>query len=230
MDLTAMIPARLGSKRIPKKNIRYLLDKPLIQYPIELAAKSGCFKEIWINTEDAGLGHFAETLGAKFHKRPLELASDTATNRDFTYEFLKAHCCDYLVMINPTSPLLGLDTLTMFLDFTKEDEYDTILSVVSSKAETLFQGDPLNFSYSEKVNSQLLAPVEQVVWALTAWKRDTFIGLQENGANPVFGGSVGYFSIPKDESCDLDTQEEWRIAEGILMSRLAPPKERYLEL
>ena len=86
-----MIPARLGSKRIPKKNIRYLLDKPLIQYPIELALSSNRFSGIWVNTESQELGQAAMKLGAQFHRRPSSLAKDTATNRDFTYEFLKKH-------------------------------------------------------------------------------------------------------------------------------------------
>ena len=87
--LVAMIPARLGSKRIPKKNIRYLYDKPLIQYPIDLAKQSDAFDSIWVNTESEELGRIVEKMGVSFHRRPAELAVDTATNRDFTYEFLK---------------------------------------------------------------------------------------------------------------------------------------------
>lgn len=225
-----MIPARLGSKRIPKKNIRFMGGKPLIQYPVELALRCGRFAGIWVNTEHEGLGRFAESIGAGFHRRPPELASDTATNRDFTFEFLKRRECDYVVMVNPTSPLLRRKTLDDFLDFVEKDEFDTVLSAVSHKAEMFYRGEPLNFSLSEKINSQLLPPVEAVIWALTAWKRETFIKLQESGANPVFGGKVGLFAIPEDESCDLDTPEDWSIAEGILQSRMENKKERYLEL
>ena len=60
--LVAMIPARMGSKRIPKKNIRYMLDKPLIQYPIDLAKESNAFESIWINTESpAHVGTISST-------------------------------------------------------------------------------------------------------------------------------------------------------------------------
>lgn len=228
----AMIPARLGSKRIPKKNIRYMGDKPLIQYPIELAKTTGRFESIWINTEDEKLGQAAAALGVKFHKRPAELANDQATNREFTYEFLQKHECDYVVMINPTSPLLREDTLRRFLDYVEENDFDTVLSVISEKEETFFGGKPLNFSLEKKINSQLLEPIETICWALTAWKRESFMKQQERGINPVFGGKIGRFAIPKDESCDLDTLEDWRIAEGILMSRSEQYKleERYMEL
>ena len=108
--------------------------------------------------------------------------------------------------------------------------YDTVLSVVAPKEETFFRGKPLNFSFDEKINSRLLEPTEAICWALTAWRRESFLALQERGRNPVFGGSVGRFAIPKDECCDLDTLEDWRIAEGILTSRKMHMEERYLAL
>lgn len=229
--MIAMIPARLGSKRIPKKNLRYLGDKPLIQYPIELSVDSGLFEGVWINTESLELGKIGEHLGASFHKRPIELAEDNATNRDFTYEFLKKHECDYVVMVNTTSPLLTKETLENFVTFINNNEYDTIMSVISEKAESFYLDQPINFTYDEKINSQLLVPVDRIVWSLTAWKRETFIHLQENGKNPIFGGKLGRFAIPKDESCDIDTEEDWRIAEGILMSRKSAHLEkRYLSI
>lgn len=228
--IVAMIPARLGSKRIPKKNIRYMGDKPLIQYPIDLAKTSDRFESIWVNTESVELGNIIKTMGVNFHERPAELANDQATNRDFTYEFLQKHECDYVVMINPTSPMLRQETMNSFLDFLEDNDYDTILSVISAKEETFYKGEPLNFTLKEKINSQLIEPIETICWALTAWKRETFMKLQESGINPVFGGNVGRFSIPKDESCDLDTPEDWNIAEGILNSRINKFEERYIEL
>lgn len=226
----AMIPARLGSKRIPKKNIRYMGDKPLIQYPIDLAKQTNRFESIWVNTESEELGNIVQKLGVLFHRRPAELANDKATNREFTYEFMQKHECDYVIMINPTSPMLREETLIKFLDYVEENDFDTVLSVIAEKEETFFKGEPLNFSLKEKVNSQLLEPVETICWAITAWKRDTFMKLQEQGINPVFGGKLGRFAIPKDESCDLDTPEDWNIAEGMLMSRINKFEERYMEL
>ena len=226
----AMIPARLGSKRIPKKNIRYMLDKPLIQYPIDLVLQSNRFESVWVNTESEELGKAVQLLGAQFHRRPAGLATDTASNRDFTYEFMKKHECDYVIMVNTTSPLLRQDTMNKFLDYVENSDFDTVLSVVAEKEETFFKGEPLNFSLKEKINSQLLEPTEAVVWALTAWKRSTFMNMQEQGMNPVFGGKLSTFAIPKDESCDLDTEEDWNIAEGILMARQNKKERRYMRL
>ena len=226
----AMIPARLESKRIPKKNIRYMGDKPLIQYPVDLAKESGLFDSVWINTESKELGRVAESLGVLFHDRPTELAKDGMTNREFTYEFLKRHVCDYVIMLNTTSPLLRLDTLKRFVEYVDLNDYDTVLSVVSEKEESFYNGEPLNFSLDKKTDSQFLQPIEHICWAITAWKRDTFINLQDQGENPVYGGKLGRFTIPKDESCDLDTIEDWNIAEGILLSRQNSMTERYMNI
>lgn len=231
--LVAMIPARLGSKRIPMKNVRYLLDKPLIQYPIDLALACGAFESVWVNTESEALGAVAQSMGARFHRRPPELAVDTATNREFTYEFMRAHPCDYVVMINTTSPALRLETLQSFVSFLQNDDYDTIMSVISVQAEAFHKGNAINFDTSKpKINSQLLAPVQEIMWAITAWKCSSFMRTEEEGNSPVFGGKLGLFTIPKDESADLDTEEDWNIAEGILSARMRREEvdKRYLEI
>ena len=225
-----MIPARLGSKRIFQKNIRLLSGKPLILYPIDLIKNTGLATDVWVNTEDEALGRFCELHGARFHKRPPELASDSATNRDFVYEFLKCHDCDYIIMVNTTSPLLRENTFRDFMSYIDNSDNDVTLSVVEEKAETIFRDTPLNFNYFKKVNSQQLEPTFKIVWAFTAWKRETFLRLQESGVNPVFGGKIGTFRIPKDESCDLDTEEDWAIAEGILFSRQNGAKKEYLKI
>ncbi len=217
--LVAMIPARLGSKRIPKKNLRYLGGKPLIQYPIDLALQIPEFDSVWVNTESEKLGRVIEQMGAKFHKRPEEFSADNCTNREFTYHFMCNHECDYVIMVNSTSPLLRKETIERFIKFVMEHDYDTVLSTISDKAESFYKGVPLNFDIKNKVNSQMLEPVEKTIWALTAWKRDTFMKLEQQGICPVFGGKLGTFPIPKDEACDLDTEDDWKIAEGFIRAR-----------
>src|SRR5437868_3566777 len=99
----AMIPARLGSKRIKKKNLRMLGDKPLIAHVIETACNSE-FDDVYVNSEASELEAVAMQYGAKFYKRRAQLASDEATNDQFALDFMNAVSCDVLVQINPTSP------------------------------------------------------------------------------------------------------------------------------
>ena len=88
MKLLAMIPARMGSKRIPRKNIRYIDGKPLLLRAIELAQQSGAFSEVWVTSSDTILRDITEQFKARFHPRPEHLSTDAATNREFTEDFL----------------------------------------------------------------------------------------------------------------------------------------------
>jgi CMP-N-acetylneuraminic acid synthetase len=227
MKVLVMIPARLGSKRIPKKNIRYLLDRPLLAYPIELVQKVGGVQEVFVNSESDLIGDLAVSRGAKFYKRPEHLSSDKSTNQDFVKDFFENNECDYIVMVNSTSPLLREKTLADFLCLVKTNAYDTVLSVLDEQAESFFKDEPLNFSFEKKLNSQDLEPVRKVVWALTAWKRSSFLEACKQGRCGIFSGKVGVFSIPKDECCDLDTPQDWAIAEGFLESRKVTLEKRY---
>ena len=135
-------------------------------------------------------------------------------------------------MINPTSPALRIDTLKRFIAYLQNNSYDTIMSVMSLQAEGFIRGEKINFDGHDKIPSQLLTPIETVVWAVTAWKRDTFLSLEEKGQCPIFGGNMGRFVISKDEAPDLDTEEDWRIAEAVLTARRNPEnsKYRYLDI
>mgnify|MGYP001273896647 CR=1 FL=1 len=87
--IVAMIPARMGSTRIPKKNIRLLNGIPMISYIIRAAKNANCFDEIYVNSESKILGQIAVEEGVKFYERPSHLSSDNATNDDFTKDFMQ---------------------------------------------------------------------------------------------------------------------------------------------
>ena len=223
-----MIPARLGSKRIPKKNIRQLDGKPLLAYAVDLAKACGHLSEVWVNSESDILGRLAIERGAMFHKRPDALSTDMATNQEFTAEFLTNHDCDFVVMVNSTSPLAKPEVLNEFCNMVKTDSFDTILSVVDEYAECFYKGQPINFPLDKKINSQDLAPIRKVVWAFTAWRRSAFLDADNRGICGSFSGRIGLFSIPKDQACDLDVEEDWNIAEGMLRAaKQGDRKPRY---
>ena len=79
----AVIPARGGSKRIPRKNIKTFHGKPMIAWSIQAALGSGCFDEVWVSTDDAEIAQVAQEYGAKVpFLRPEELSNDFATTAD----------------------------------------------------------------------------------------------------------------------------------------------------
>ena len=117
----AMIPARLGSKRVKNKNLRLIDGKPLISYVVETAVESGIFDEIYINSEADIFDDIAKQYNIKFYKRPAYLAEDDKTNDDFAYEFLQNVECDTLVQLLSTSPFMSVDDVKSFVDTYKEN-------------------------------------------------------------------------------------------------------------
>jgi CMP-N,N'-diacetyllegionaminic acid synthase len=103
MKVIALIPARAGSKRVPFKNIKEFGGKPLILWSIEVAQalKLPCY----VSTESRVIGDISRQAGAEVIHRPLELASDTATDFDVINHALSHVSCDLLVYLRPTTPL-----------------------------------------------------------------------------------------------------------------------------
>lgn len=101
----AVIPARGGSKRTPRKNIKDFRGKPLIVWTIDAAEKSKYIDMCFISTEDAEIGAVAEANGGTVMFRHPELATDEATNEDVLRHVLQAYPADWVVLLQPTSPL-----------------------------------------------------------------------------------------------------------------------------
>ncbi|MCC6642345.1 MAG: acylneuraminate cytidylyltransferase family protein [Deltaproteobacteria bacterium] len=85
----AIIPARGGSKRLPRKNVLPFLGRPMIVHTIEQARESGCFERVVVSTEDEEIGAIARQAGAELHARPERLAGDTATVVEVCLEVLR---------------------------------------------------------------------------------------------------------------------------------------------
>ena len=110
-----IIPARGGSKRIPKKNIKEFCGKPLISYSIETAQKSGLFEKIVVSTDSEEIAEISRKYGAEILYRPKELADDyTGSNEVFTHainELNKDNKYKYACMIYATAPFLQVKYL-----------------------------------------------------------------------------------------------------------------------
>lgn len=215
MNVIAMIPARLGSQRLEKKNLQLLKGEPLIVHAIRKAKDSNVFDEIWVNSESEEIEKIAITEGVQFHRRPSELANDVATSEDFIHEFLCQHECDYVVQIHSIAPLLKVEEIISFVRLVKSNNHDCVLSAESVQIECLFKSDPVNFSFSEKANSQELTPVNRVSWSITSWSRDVFLKAYKEELCATYFGSLGVFGLTKLASHVIKTKTDLDIAEAL---------------
>ncbi len=110
-----IIPARGGSKRIPRKNIKYFCGKPLIAYSIQTAKKSKLFTKIVVSTDDEKIAKISKNLGTEILYRPKNLADDFSSSVDvFEHainELNKNNSFEYACMIYPTAPFLQVEYL-----------------------------------------------------------------------------------------------------------------------
>ena len=131
-----VIPARGGSKRIPRKNVRDFLGKPIISYSIEVAKKSSLFKEIMVSTDDIEIAEISKKYGAKVpFLRSQKNSDDNSTLVDVITEVIssyeeKKNYFTYCCIILPTAPLLEEKSLIIANNLMLKNKCDTVYPVV----------------------------------------------------------------------------------------------------
>lgn len=213
-----MIPARMGSQRLKKKNLQPFDGIPLIAWAARRCLQADIFDEIWINSEDDAFAEIAQAEGVRFHKRPAHLADDSATSEQFVREFLENHDCGMLFQVHSIAPLLTAPEIRQFAQAMEEGRYDALMCVVEEALECLYQGRPVNFTFAEKTNSQDLIPIQRIVWAITGWRRDSFLTAAKAGECATYSGRVGYFPVNRMAGHVIKTQEDLDIANGLFHS------------
>lgn len=218
MKVVCMIPARMGSKRIPNKNTRLLGGIPLISHVIRAAKKANCFDEIYVNSESDALGEIALEEGVKFHKRPASLSTDAATNDDFTKEFLCMVECEYVIQLLPTSPFISSREIQDFSRVVISNTYDTVISVKDVQIECIYDGDPINFDQMKPTPpSQDLTPIQAYACTLMGWRKSKFLENMEKQGCAYHGGdgSVKFVPLKGFSEIDIDYEEDFKMAEAV---------------
>ncbi len=220
--IIAMIPARLGSKRVKNKNLRLLGGKPLVCHVVETCKQAGIFDDIYINSESDLLKPIADQYGVKFYKRPEYLASDTATNDDFVFDFIRHIPCDIIIQVNPTSPFITVDDLQGFVKTMQWGGWGVLLSVKEERIEALWQGIPLNFNPKKPMPpSQNLDPILLFSSGIMGWRTDKYYQNMKDWGCATYDGSLkaGYYILNGYATTDIDTDEDFQLAEAIIKSR-----------
>jgi N-acylneuraminate cytidylyltransferase len=220
MKRIAILPARGGSKRIPRKNIRPFCGKPMLAYAIEAAKQSMLFERILVSTDDPEIAELAVALGADVpFLRSAENSSDFATTVDVLLEVIgklkqdgfhyDAMCCIY-----PTNPFLTAHKLeTSCLRF-EEGSFDALFSAVKysfpvQRSFVLREGKMrMLFPEHALTRSQDLEPVYHDA-AQFYWMHCE--KLLEH--KKIWTDNTGVFEIPETEVQDIDHPSDWELAE-----------------
>ena len=175
MKIICMIPARLGSERIPQKNLAPMGDTTLLGNAIRIANAVKLYDEVWVNTADERLAAEARKHGAKVHERPYR-QDDGKDSGWFKRECTERHDADYIVNHNTTAPLILPETCGQFCEVLLTGKY-AALHTVTQHQGYFFDANrrPVNFGVASHPRTQDLPPLYEVCWAVFGWGRNSFL-------------------------------------------------------
>jgi len=217
-SILVVIPARGGSKGIPRKNIRLLNGKPLISYGIKNALNSKHSLDVVVTTDDEEIERISKMYGAKIVNRPKELADDKTTLDPVIYHALKEmereKKYDIVITMQPTSPLLTSETLDKAIDYFLENDFDSVISVVNRPhlSWTEKEGKIIK-NYAERLNRQFLPKNLLETGAFFISRRKVVT------ENSRLGENVSIYEVQEKESIDVDSPQDWWICEKELSKK-----------
>jgi CMP-N-acetylneuraminic acid synthetase len=223
MKTIAIIPARGGSKAIPRKNIKKLCGKPLISYIIKTALKVKDIDRVIVSTEDEEIANIAKEYGAEIpFMRPEELAKDetpTLPVLEHTIKFLigeENYKPDIIILLYSTTPLLSSEKISEALKIIKEKGYDSVISVTDDRGHYWIEKEDNYERFYPKIvkNRQLVNPLFKENGAIYIFK--SWLLLEKN---EIVGGKVGLLEMEKDESIEIDEPFDFEIVEYLMMKK-----------
>jgi pseudaminic acid cytidylyltransferase len=220
MSAVAIITARGGSKRIPRKNLRPFLGKPIIAYSIAAALESELFDEVMVSTDDAEIADVARALGAEVpFMRSVKTSDDYATTADVLHEVIDEYAArgtvfDFACCIYPTAPFVTADKLNRAFALLQETDADTVLPIArfSFPIWRSFrkEGDRVFFNWPEHAptRSQDLPPAFHDTGQFYFFRPEMF----KQTDLLITQNTIG-IEVPETEVQDIDSEEDWVIAE-----------------
>lgn len=220
MNNIAIITARGGSKRIPRKNIKDFLGKPIIAYSIEASLQSGIFQEVMVSTDDAEIAEVAQKYGAKVpFMRSAKNADDFATTTDVLIEVLENYqnlgqnfqyaCCLY-----PTAPFVRAEKLQKAFQLLTESNADSVVPVAAFSypiwRSLKIENGKLQMNFPENLNkrSQDLPPAYHDVGQFYFFEVAKFLSTKR-----LFSDFSVPLHISELEMQDIDNETDWKLAE-----------------
>lgn len=224
MSILAIIPARGGSKGVPRKNIRLLHGKPLIQYTIEAALQSNSLDVVMVSTDDEEIANTSRILGAMVPElRPAYLASDKSPTIDtvlYTLKYYEEQGVEFdtVMLLQPTAPSRTSDDIKQAIKKYKEQKLDSLISVLPTPHE---YSPYWSFEATKDGSLELSVPQANLISRRqdlpTTYFRsgDIYITSAEvlKSKHSLYGSKLGYHVMSWDDHINIDTMQDWHQAE-----------------
>jgi CMP-N,N'-diacetyllegionaminic acid synthase len=224
MDVSALILARGGSQRVPKKNIRIMAGKPMIGWTIEAARASGLFSEIVVSTDCPEIAEVSESLGANVpFLRPSHLAKHDSSSLDaIRHVMLQGGLSERIMLLQPTSPLRSATDIKQAWDLHKADLKRPLVSVCAlpQKPTTLF-----SLRGTADATAELGQPALRFLDEIIHFMNGAIYLFSQSYVRTqgrLFDDHSQAYVMPLERSIDVDTELDFRIAEFLLLQSRVP--------
>lgn len=230
MKVLGIIPARGGSKGVPRKNIKLLDGRPLLAYTAESALKSKFLSKVILTTEDAEIAAVGRSLGLEVpFLRPKELALDTSPTLPVVF-----HAIDYLenngekfdaiCLLQPTNPLRQAEDIDNCIELLEKSDGDSVISILPVPHEY----NPKWVYWQNEMGEMVLTtgesePIPRRQDLPPAFHREGSVYVTKIDALRKYGNLYGKkvlgYEINQQNSVNIDTLEDWNLAEKLVATR-----------
>ena len=220
MKFTGLVIAKMNSERVKNKVIRQLRGRHLINYALRTLYESG-LDELVLFCSDPAIQNYVESdIDYTFVQRPEWLDTQKITEKELFDTFIEMCEPEYIVAHWCTSPFIRSDTIKELVTAMRTGRHDSANVRVEIPFQHIFcKDEPVNFTFGTGERSQDAEPVHGEVWT-RAFHADLHrVHRRRIGFNPY------WVTVPLIEAWDIDTEEEWQIAEFIgRLKKRKPPK------
>lgn len=213
--VVALVPMKAHSERVPNKNIRPFVDRPLFHHIIETLEQVSAVDEIIIDTDSERIAAEAnERFGrVRTIKRPVELCGDFVSMNKIIAHDIQQVDSDIYLQTHSTNPLLSEKTIVSALEtFARDEEHDSLFSVTRYQSRFYFpDGAPVNHDPNKLIRTQDLSPLYEENSCLYLFSAPSFVA----AANRRIGLKPMMFEIQRIEAIDIDDEFTFALAEGL---------------
>jgi CMP-N-acetylneuraminic acid synthetase len=216
------IPAREGSKRVPRKNLRLMNGKPMISYVIEAALQSGVTENCYVNTDAEELIAYVKGTypQMKIYRRAKELCNDQVQSDDFNADIIRELQPDTLIMINPVCPLIDAQDIQRAVNAYGNGDADTLITSCSTHMQTFCDGKPVNIDTTQPLApSQNNPTITTLNWAITIWEATSFLHRIEEKGFGVWGDKLQFYDIEPFKAVKVSVEGDFLFAEKLIKIR-----------
>lgn len=225
MKIIIYIPARLNSTRLPQKAVRPFLGTPLILHCLGIlqdALKDEHDVQVVVNTPSLDIIELVRNStfdGVDTYLRPPRLGVDSTSTEEILSDFVHNYCTDqqYVIAINPTSPLLKPSTISTLLKTIRTEQPDTFFSVTKLQKHVLTENvRSVNYPmWGPHPRTQDVDPIYYLNWGFVGWKTSIVRCKICSRGDSLYQGTVKLYPTTDVESTDIDTPMDWAIAESL---------------